>query len=82
VASLTLLTVIGFWRGLAWKTVAIELATYLAAAMAFAYQAARRRNEKVPVTLMMPLVFVTIHFSWGTSFLWGLLGLEPKRITK
>ena len=73
VASLALLTGMGFWRGLAWNLLAIECATYLTAAMAIGFQAARRKDEAFPTMLMLPLVFFTIHFSWGTSFLWGLL---------
>jgi len=72
VASIVFLTAIGFWRTIAWKMLALELATYLTAATAFAYHAVRREREKFPVMLTMPLVFFTIHFSWGTSFLWGL----------
>ena len=80
VASVVFLAAIGFWRGTAWKLLAFEIATYLAAAIVFAYQATRRKGEKFPVMLAMPLVFFTIHLSWGTSFLWGLA--TPTRVRR
>jgi hypothetical protein len=52
---------------------ASELMTYLTAAVTFGYQATRKNQERFSVMLTMPLVFLTIHFSWGTSFLWGLI---------
>ena len=77
VASIVLLAAVGFWRSIAWTMLGLELATYLLAALAFAYQAARGNQEKLPAMLAMPLVFFTIHFSWGTSFLAG--ALRPAR---
>lgn len=73
ISSIVLLTAAGFWRSIAWLMLALELTTYLVAAVAFGYQATRRNQEKVSLMLTMPLVFLTIHFSWGTSFLWGLI---------
>lgn len=73
VASVAFLAVLGFWRSQAWTVLALEFAAYLMAAIVFAYQAARRDHEKFPVMLTLPLVFFTIHFSWGSSFLWGLV---------
>jgi glycosyltransferase involved in cell wall biosynthesis len=73
VSSIVMLTTAGFWRRIAWWLLALEFITYLAAATAFGYQAVRKNQEKFSVLLRMPLVFFTIHFSWGTSFLWGLV---------
>ena len=73
VASIALLAAAGFWRSIAWAALALELATYLAAAIFFAYQAARNQREPFSAMLLLPSVFFTIHFSWGTSFLWGLI---------
>ena len=73
VTSIILLTVLGFWRGIAWEMLALEVTAYLMAALVFAYQSTRRKGEKFPVMLTMPLVFFTIHLSWGSSFLWGLV---------
>jgi glycosyltransferase involved in cell wall biosynthesis len=73
VSSIVVLLAAGFWRSVAWWMVAVEITTYLIAATAFAYQSTRKSQEKISVMLRMPLVFFTIHFSWGTSFLWGLI---------
>ena len=73
VVSIAALAAAGFWRSLAWQMLALELAAYLTAAVAFAYQATRKSRERFSVMLTMPLVFFTIHLSWGTSFLWGLV---------
>jgi GT2 family glycosyltransferase len=72
VASIALLVAAGFWRSIAWRLLALELATYLTAAMLFAYQATRKNQERSSVLFMIPFAFFTIHCSWGTSFLWGL----------
>jgi len=72
VASLTLLTIGGFWRGIAWQMLALELATYVMAAVFFGFRAVRNNRASASLVLLMPLAFLTIHFSWGTSFLWGL----------
>jgi succinoglycan biosynthesis protein ExoA len=73
VSSIVLLTAAGFWRSIAWMMLTFELTTYLTAAVAFGCQATRKNQEKFSVMLTMPLVFLTIHLSWGTSFLWGLI---------
>jgi glycosyltransferase involved in cell wall biosynthesis len=74
VGSTVVLAATGFWRSISWLILALEIAAYLAAAAVFAYQATRKHWERFPVMLTLPIVFLTIHFSWGTSFLWGLLG--------
>jgi succinoglycan biosynthesis protein ExoA len=79
VATIVLLAGIGFWRSLSWTVLGLELVTYLAAAMCFAHQATRKNGEPFSVMLMIPLAFFTIHFSWGSSFLWGLVTPIGKR---
>jgi GT2 family glycosyltransferase len=72
VVSIALLLAAGFWRSIAWRMLALEMVTYLIAATFSSYQATRKNQERSSVLLMMPFAFFTIHFSWGTSFLWGL----------
>jgi GT2 family glycosyltransferase len=79
VSSIALLAAAGFWRSFAWRMLALELATYFIAAAAFGHQATRKNQEKLSVTLRMPLVFFTIHSSWGASFLWGLISTSIAR---
>lgn len=78
VAATLALAATGFWRRISWTMLAAELAIYFAAAVAFAYQATRKNREKLSVMLTMPIVFLTIHFCWGSSFLWGLVGPRDK----
>lgn len=78
VTSIILLAAVGFWRSVGWMLLAMELAAYFMAATAFGYQAGRRNHEQLPVILTMALVFFTIHFSWGTSFVMGLVSPRGK----
>lgn len=78
VSSIVLLSVLGFWRAIGWKMLAVECAAYLALAFWFAYQSSLKRNENLPVMTMIPLTFLAIHVSWGTSFLWGLVSPQAK----
>jgi GT2 family glycosyltransferase len=73
VTSIALLVAIGVWQSIFWALVALELAVYLLVATTFSYQGAKRNGERLRVMLAMPLVFFTIHFCWGTSFLVGLI---------
>lgn len=73
VASIILLAMAGFWRTISWWMLAAELAIYLTSALFFANQAVRKNREQFSVLVLLPLAFFTIHFSWGTSFLLGLV---------
>jgi succinoglycan biosynthesis protein ExoA len=73
VASIILLAALGFWRKPIWSVLAVELAVYFTAALVFALRAKRKSQAEFRVMLMMPLVFFAIHFSWGMSFLVGLI---------
>lgn len=73
VASTLVLGIVGiFWQP-AWWLLLIELATYLICAMLAGWQAARRASAGLQMVLVMPLIFATIHLSWGASFLVRLL---------
>lgn len=72
VASVVLLTALGFWRNAFWGLLALELGVYLLAAFGFAVSATRKHRESFSLVPSMALAFFTIHFSWGTSFFWGL----------
>jgi succinoglycan biosynthesis protein ExoA len=73
VVSVALLSVLGLWNGLAWNLLALEFAVYFLAAFAFAFQASRKNRAGLGALLLLPFVFLTIHFSWGASFLWGIV---------
>lgn len=73
VASILVLAIAGiFWKP-AWWLLLIEVVTYLICACLSGWQAAKRANEGFAMALAMPLIFATIHLSWGSSFLIRLL---------
>jgi hypothetical protein len=75
VLSLLVLALVGIvWRW-AWWLLLIEVAIYLMGSFAAGVQAARRAGEGFRMALLMPLVFATIHLTWGSSFLLRLLGM-------
>jgi len=70
IAGLSLLGI--FWRW-AWLGLALELALYLALALVKGFRISRQNNGGFGMALLMPVVFLTIHITWGASFLGGLL---------
>ncbi|HSS20826.1 MAG TPA: glycosyltransferase family 2 protein [Pyrinomonadaceae bacterium] len=73
VASIALLPLIGFWINAALLLLAAEIGAYLAAASWFAFRATRKNHQGLPVMVLLPAVFMTIHLCWGTSFCYGLV---------
>lgn len=73
VASLPILFAAGFWLRPAWWLLGIEVAAYLLLAFSVAARLARKSDEGLSLVLMLPLVFCTIHLTWGSSFLLGLV---------
>ena len=72
VLSLVLLAAGGAWFGFLWWLLAAELTCYFLCAIACGWQVSRKAQTGMLV-LLMPFVFLTIHLTWGTSFLLGLL---------
>jgi hypothetical protein len=73
VASILALAIASiFWRPARWLLLA-EIITYLIGATVAGWQAAKRSNDGLGMVLLMPLIFATIHLSWGSSFLVRLL---------
>lgn len=76
--ALALLAVV--WTPAHWLLL-VELGIYLFAALAAGWHTTRRTDRRsLGLVLLMPPVFATIHLSWGTSFLIGLL--RPQKHTK
>lgn len=73
VASILLLTLLGFFIRLAWLALALELLLYFLLAVYFGFKIGRKTGRGPGLTLLMPVVFFTIHSSWGSSFLIGML---------
>jgi succinoglycan biosynthesis protein ExoA len=61
-----------FWR-FAWAVFAFEIIIYFLLSIGFGLRVARKDGGGLPMALSMPLVFFTIHWSWGSSFLAGLV---------
>ncbi len=73
VFSLLALAGLGFaWR-VAWWMLLGEVAIYLLFALVAGWQAARKTGGNLAMTLLMPVVFATIHLTWGSSFLARLI---------
>ena len=73
VLSILVLAIAGvFWKP-AGVLLLVEVVTYLVCALVAGLQAAKRAHEGLPMALVMPLIFATIHLSWGSSFLLRLL---------
>jgi glycosyltransferase involved in cell wall biosynthesis len=67
-----------FWKP-AWLALAVALGLYLFLALISAAQLTRRGKD-VRLLLLLPLVFFTIHFVWGASFIVGLVR-RPGRVS-
>jgi succinoglycan biosynthesis protein ExoA len=78
VISLLLLGAIGFWWRLAWWILAVELLLYFSLALFAAIQAARKAQAEWTMIMLLPVVFATIHLTWGSSFLLSLSGIRSK----
>jgi len=75
VFSLLALAALGFaWR-VAWWTLLVEAVVYLLFALGAGWLAARKTGGDLGMTLLMPVVFATIHLTWGSSFLIRLVSV-------
>lgn len=73
VASLPILLITGFWLRPTWWLLILELGAYLLLALFFAFELTRKSGEDVRLLLLMPLIFCTIHLTWGSSLLLGIM---------
>jgi hypothetical protein len=69
VLSLLELAAFGFQWPKAWWLLGVETGTYLGLALAFT---ARVAGGDLRLIGLVSLVFLTVHFSWGSSFRIGL----------
>lgn len=73
VLSIILMGAAGLRWNIAWRLLALQIATYLLLAVVFGWQIARKADGGASMVLLMPFVFVTIHSVWGGSFLLELI---------
>lgn len=76
VLSLLVLSFAGLFWPVAWWLLLIELSIYLLLSAAAGWQSARKASGGFRMALIMPVVFGTIHLTWGTSFLLRLFGIR------
>jgi glycosyltransferase involved in cell wall biosynthesis len=70
VLSLAILSAAALWLPAARGLLAVEAALYLAVLFAAGAAAARQRAD-ARLVMGLPLALATMHFAWGSSFLWG-----------
>ena len=69
VASIVFLGIAGIvWKPV-WWLLLVEVVAYLVCALLAGWQAAKRSSNGLAMVLVMPLIFATIHLTWGASFL-------------
>ncbi len=73
VLSLVSLTVLSFFSSLALLLLSFEVCLYLLLALVCGWQIMQRSKAGPGMLLIMPLIFLTIHLTWGFSFLLGLV---------
>ena len=73
VLSLVCLMILSvFWPLLA-LLLSLEIGLYMLLSLGFGWQIKQRNQDGLGMLLLLPLVFLTIHLTWGTSFLLGLV---------
>ena len=78
VASILVLGIAGIFWNPAWWLLLIEVVAYLVCALLAGWQAAKGTGDGLRTVPVMPLIFATIHLSWGASFLIRLLSPTRK----
>ena len=73
ILSLVVLALSGLAWKPAWWLLLGEVVVYLLCALGAGWQAAQKTEKGLMMTSLMPLVFMTIHLSWGLSFFHGLV---------
>jgi glycosyltransferase involved in cell wall biosynthesis len=72
VLSFPLLAILGIWFGWARWLLGLEVAVYLLALALAGIQLAIKKRDGALV-IGVPLAIATMHFSWGTAFLWSMI---------
>lgn len=72
VLSFPLLALLGIWVNWAVWLLLIEIVIYLLALILVGLQLAIKHRD-LALLLGVPLAIATMHFSWGTAFIWSLI---------
>jgi succinoglycan biosynthesis protein ExoA len=73
VLSILFLLILGLLYRPFWLLLVLVLVMYSSLALYFGWKIARKSEAGVALVALMPLVFLLIHLSWGSSFLIGVL---------
>jgi succinoglycan biosynthesis protein ExoA len=77
VLSIIFLAALSFLNSIALYALALLFGTYALAGFGFA-STSNKYGGGARLNVLLPLVFFTIHISWGTSFLVGLVHPSPR----
>jgi glycosyltransferase involved in cell wall biosynthesis len=72
ILSFLVLVVLGLFFSWAWWLLALEVTLYSLALLGAGVQVARRAGD-FALILGVPLAIATMHFAWGSAFLWSLI---------
>jgi glycosyltransferase involved in cell wall biosynthesis len=73
VLSIAALLLLSIFRPFFAALLGLEFGLYFFLALVFAWSIKQRNHESVRMMLVLPLVFLVIHLTWGASFLLGLV---------
>lgn len=73
VLSFLVLGLLGFWLPFAWLLLGLEAGLYLLALVLASLQVAYKERNPLFI-ISVPLAIATMHFAWGSAFLWSLSG--------
>jgi glycosyltransferase involved in cell wall biosynthesis len=75
-ASLLVLTIGGFFFNILWGTVLLEIILY--GSFLLVAGLLTTRKQKSPVYIVgLPIAVATMHITWGTALLWGIIHPAP-----
>jgi hypothetical protein len=72
VLSFLVLGVLGIWFPAARWLLVFELGFYMLVLLAAGLQRAYQKKD-LALSFGVPIAIATMHFSWGTAFLWSLV---------
>ncbi|HLA11554.1 MAG TPA: glycosyltransferase family 2 protein [Pyrinomonadaceae bacterium] len=73
VASIVVLGATGIFWKVAWWVLFVEVVTYLICALLAGWRASKKFSDGLRMVAVMPVVFATIHLTWGANFVFRLL---------
>jgi hypothetical protein len=72
VISFPILAILGIWFWWALWLLLLEICVYLLVLLFVGVTSAVKRKD-IPLLWGVPLAITTMHFSWGTAFIWSMI---------